>query len=117
MSCRADTNINSLRLSPSWINISWSALQQHVFISDNSQVRKNYFLIKQSQNQSLKLFTEEAGKFGRYGNFRQDDTKCTAVPGFTRRRTCYITTPYPAKKNERRTSKPQKTFEGKIMGE
>ena len=30
--------------SPSCINISWSALQQHVLISDNSRVRKKYFL-------------------------------------------------------------------------
>ena len=36
--CQADTNINSL-----WINISWSVIQHHVLINDNSQVRKNYF--------------------------------------------------------------------------
>ena len=30
----------------SCINISWSALQQHVLISDYSRVRKNYFLIR-----------------------------------------------------------------------
>ena len=42
------TNINARRrkLAPSCINISWSALQQHVLISDNSRVRKNYFLTK-----------------------------------------------------------------------
>ena len=44
MCCRAHMNINSLRLAPSWINIAWSALQQHVLISDNSRVRKKYFL-------------------------------------------------------------------------
>ena len=38
------TNINALWLAPSCINISWSALQQHVLISHNSRVRKNYFL-------------------------------------------------------------------------
>ena len=38
------TNFNALRLAPSCINISWSALQQHVLISNNSRVRKNYFL-------------------------------------------------------------------------
>ena len=34
MCCLADTNINAR-----------SALQQHVLISDNSRVRKSYFLI------------------------------------------------------------------------
>ena len=29
--------------SPSCINTSWSALQQHVLISNNSRVRKSYF--------------------------------------------------------------------------
>ena len=43
------TNINALRLAPSCINISWSALQQHVLISDNSRVRKNYFLSKKTK--------------------------------------------------------------------
>ena len=39
------TNINALRLSRRALIYSWSALQQHVLISDNSWVRKNYFLI------------------------------------------------------------------------
>ena len=59
MCCRADTNINSLRLAPSWINISWSALQQHVLISDNSEVRKNYFLITVKWFIALKGVTKE----------------------------------------------------------
>ena len=42
MRWQADTNINALRHY-----ISWSALQQHVLISENSRVSKSYFLTKE----------------------------------------------------------------------
>ena len=46
MCCQADTTFKA-----PCINISWSALQQHVLISNNSRVRKNDFLSQMNMKQ------------------------------------------------------------------